>query len=134
MPDGNFRSHNPTAGMVDVGAYVTDLWTYRFLGKGAASTVTGFFVNQHGHRISKIWTGSALQADGTNDPKSFADLAGIKELPNDAWGWIGTASVDLYFDTLHPSKWATDIDAFKTAYANSPYITAGGKISLSRVA
>lgn len=52
----------------------TGLSDYLFLGVGAAVTVTGYFQDEYGKQVGNAFTYSVPQADGTNNPVTFATI------------------------------------------------------------
>lgn len=102
----------------------------RLLGVSASVTVKGYFVNGAGRRVGVSFSGTALQADGVNAPRTLATIAGVT-LDSEATGAIITyLSGEAYVDS-YP---AGGTDDFKANYASYPYLRAGKRrITFGRV-
>src|SRR5688572_26343052 len=113
----NLASH-----IVDIGATVPPLDSYRFLSTAGTATIKGYFVNQYGQRTGSSFSDTV----NTSEAETFTDMAG--SVPSDAVGFRGVFSVACYYDI---SLDETDFEANPSRY---PVIPASADVRIGRVA
>jgi len=99
----------------------TGLTDYLFLGVGGAVTVTGYFQDEYGVQKGVAFTYSVPQANGTNNPVTFATIFGAA-LPSTAEQvqFMLAASGAVYYSAGAAD--ATITADFKANYARYPQL------------
>lgn len=115
--------------IIDIGGGTPSITSYWFLGVAVATTLTGYFIDEYGTRISTPQS-LTIPLAGTGNPVNLQSITG--GCPINAIGFVGTLAGAVYMDVSNESD--TEFPAaFNTGYASFPQQQATGNFAIGRV-
>lgn len=117
----------PETRIMDFGSGVPPIENLVLLGKGGAATFTGVWIDIFGNAISRSFSVTIPQADGTNEPLRLTAMVNVPA-PEGAAGVEGQLDATVYFVFCQPDRGdiVADFKANYTRYREQAAFTSGG--------